>query len=113
MKSLVSAFLEMFQQESSDIADLTRPYKVLMALMDKAEIGESLMKQVFLPLVQSLRLHHEMQAPGEVFLKLSIHPSSQYRLIPIASSNRQHGLEHGRSSCIVAQTLSASEKRSL
>ncbi|KAJ3396413.1 hypothetical protein HDU92_003035 [Lobulomyces angularis] len=51
---LLSAAKNLFATESSEIQELIKPYKVLISLLDKAEIGQLLLDNIFLDILTSL-----------------------------------------------------------
>ncbi|KAJ3063956.1 hypothetical protein HK102_008342, partial [Quaeritorhiza haematococci] len=52
---VVSALRSMFFAPSDDLADLTKPYKVIISLLDKAEIGHVVLNEVMVDILWSLK----------------------------------------------------------
>jgi hypothetical protein len=48
---------EMLYRKSDEMAELTRPYKIVISLMDRADIGGLLVEHLFLDFMSSLRQH--------------------------------------------------------
>ncbi|ORY00279.1 hypothetical protein K493DRAFT_392010 [Basidiobolus meristosporus CBS 931.73] len=56
---LLSAMKEMFFAESASVIDLQRPYKVLISLMDKWEIGYFIVRDLLIDILSSLKMHYD------------------------------------------------------
>ena len=52
----------MFLAGSIEAADLAKPYKILISLMDKPEIGQTVLERLFFDILWSLREHCEKTA---------------------------------------------------
>ncbi|KAI9357017.1 Dopey, N-terminal-domain-containing protein [Zopfochytrium polystomum] len=53
-KTIAEALKVMFSEPSENIADIGRPYKIMLSLLDKAEIGRPVLDEVFLHIMSSL-----------------------------------------------------------
>ncbi|KAI8815780.1 Dopey, N-terminal-domain-containing protein [Fimicolochytrium jonesii] len=62
-ESLGVALKSMFSSAGNDSADLAKPYKIMISLMDKSEIGFPLLEHTFVDIAWSLREH--LSQPGE------------------------------------------------
>ncbi|KAJ3223454.1 hypothetical protein HK099_001099 [Clydaea vesicula] len=83
---LLSAAKNLFATESSEIQELIKPYKVLISLLDKAEIGQLLLDNIFLDILTSLYtkcklLDEDMRLEELKFIELSLIKSSQVEYI--------------------------------
>ncbi|KAK9768419.1 hypothetical protein K7432_000963 [Basidiobolus ranarum] len=58
-KTLLSAMREMFFLESANVIDLQRPYKILISLMDKWEIGYPIVRDLLIDILSSLKKHYD------------------------------------------------------
>ncbi|CAI2173784.1 1528_t:CDS:10 [Funneliformis geosporum] len=57
--ALVSALRFMFFLDTSDLATAQRPYKILISLMDKEEIGQPIVQDLFVDILLSFKNHIE------------------------------------------------------
>jgi hypothetical protein len=50
---LVKAMKKMFYTESTDMAEIAKPYKVLLSLLDKTEVGNPLLERLIVDILMS------------------------------------------------------------
>ncbi|KAJ3040698.1 hypothetical protein HDV00_010591 [Rhizophlyctis rosea] len=55
--ALVAALRTMFMTPSTEVTELTKPYRVLISLMDRPEIGQAVLDHIFFDMLSSLREH--------------------------------------------------------
>ncbi|KAJ3054289.1 hypothetical protein HK097_002171 [Rhizophlyctis rosea] len=58
-EAVTNALRTMFLAGSNEAGDLTKPYKILISLMDKPEIGQTVLERLFFDILWSLREHCE------------------------------------------------------
>ncbi|KAK6520878.1 hypothetical protein TWF506_001121 [Arthrobotrys conoides] len=63
LKSLCAGLTERILVHKSDSAEMARPYRILLSLMDRWEIGGSVVPRLFFPAMQSAQ-HYEKFAPS-------------------------------------------------
>jgi hypothetical protein len=74
---LVSAVKSLFVGTRRDIADIARPYKILISLLDRSEIGSVILEHTFIDVIRSLKascegddLRDEILQAGNMFLEM-------------------------------------------
>ncbi|KAJ3289691.1 hypothetical protein HK104_007293 [Borealophlyctis nickersoniae] len=62
---LVAALRTMFFAPNTELSELTKPYKVLISLMDRQEIGQAALDQIFIDILWSLREQYEQSMANQ------------------------------------------------
>ena len=65
LKPLSSSILSMLSQTKIPLAERVRPYRIALSLMDRWEIGSSLVPQIFIPAISSLRKFQQYASKAE------------------------------------------------
>ena len=64
---LVQSILKMIRTESLAPSEKVRPFRICLSLMDRWEIGGAVVSEVFLPLMESVRLYQRKAPSQEAF----------------------------------------------
>lgn len=97
LESLVQGILEMIQHESIVPSERTRPLRISLSLMDRWEVGGSVVPEVFLPIMRSIQDYENLV------------PQNQFEEVFRSASSFFDGVE---SSLIFSELLSLIDFRS-
>ncbi|CAH1756245.1 1732_t:CDS:10 [Entrophospora sp. SA101] len=67
--ALIIAMRELFFEKTNDLLTAQKPYKILISLMDKWEIGQPIIQELLIEILQSLKIKVENSSFGQELLQ--------------------------------------------